>query len=97
VGSGSGDERLRPARFESKEASRHTRDRPEQVQWWAEIPALSAGQATFRESDDVTHDVNGDPDNAGFVQVIQGRSSDPERVRELMERTRAPGPSGART
>jgi hypothetical protein len=28
--------------------------------------------------------VTGDPDTAGFVQVMQGRSSDPERARELM-------------
>jgi hypothetical protein len=26
----------------------------------------------------------GDPDDAGFVQVIQGRGSDPDRARELM-------------
>jgi hypothetical protein len=28
--------------------------------------------------------VNGDPDDAGFVQVIQGRGSDTDRARELM-------------
>jgi hypothetical protein len=27
---------------------------------------------------------NGEPDDAGFVQVMQGRGSDPERARELM-------------
>ena len=29
-------------------------------------------------------DVHGDPDKAGFVQVMQGRVSDLERARELM-------------
>jgi len=28
--------------------------------------------------------VNGDPDRAGFVQVMQGRTSDPRRAREVM-------------
>jgi hypothetical protein len=36
------------------------------------------------DSSDVTADVTGDPDEAGFVQVIQGRGSDPDRARELM-------------
>lgn len=34
---------------------------------------------------DVTVDVQGDPDGAGFVQVMQGRSDDPERARQLMD------------
>ena len=29
-------------------------------------------------------DVNGDPDQAGFVQVMLGRGNDPERAKELM-------------
>lgn len=28
--------------------------------------------------------VNGEPDQAGFVQVMQGRGSDPERAKQLM-------------
>jgi anti-sigma factor RsiW len=34
----------------------------------------------------VTVDDSGDPDAAGFVQVIQGRGSDPDRAKELMGR-----------
>src|SRR5258708_20448150 len=49
-----------------------------------EIPKLFPGEVTFRDSSDVTADVNGDPGTAGFVQVMQGRGSDPERARELM-------------
>jgi hypothetical protein len=29
-------------------------------------------------------DMTGDPNQAGFVQVMQGRTSDPERAQELM-------------
>jgi hypothetical protein len=72
------------ARFESEEAARANSNRPEQDQWWAETSQLFTRQATFKDSSDVTVDVTGDPDTAGFVQVIQGRGSDPERARELM-------------
>jgi hypothetical protein len=72
------------ARFESQEAARRNSDRPEQDQWWAETSKLFTGEVTFRDSSDVTADVAGDPDTAGFVQVMQGRSSDPDRARQLM-------------
>lgn len=72
------------ARFESQEAARRNSDRPEQKQWWMETSKLFTGEVTFRDSSDVTVDVNGDPDEAGFVQVMQGRGSDPERAQELM-------------
>ena len=71
------------ARFESEEAARRNSDRPEQDQWWAETSKLF-GEVTFKDSSDVTVDVTGNPDDAGFVQVIQGRGSDPDRARELM-------------
>ncbi len=72
------------ARFESEEAARRNSDRPEQGQWFMETSRLFTGEVIFRDSSDVTVDVNGDPDTAGFVQVMQGRGSDPERARELM-------------
>jgi hypothetical protein len=72
-------------RFESEEAARRNSDRPEQDKWWAETSTLLTGQAVFHDSSDVMVDVQGDPDQAGFVQVMQGRSSDPARARELMD------------
>jgi hypothetical protein len=72
------------ARFESEEAARRNSDRPEQDRWWAETAALFSGEATFKDSSEVVVDVVGEPDEAGFVQVIQGRGSDPDRARELM-------------
>jgi hypothetical protein len=77
------------ARFESEEAARRNSDRPEQGQWWAETAELFSGEATFNDSTQVVVDVNGDPDQAGFVQVVQGRSSDPERARAAMSENTA--------
>ena len=67
------------ARFESEEAARRNSDRPEQGQWWAETAKLLDGEATFRDSTSVMPDVRGDPDQAEFVQVMQGpQGPDPE-------------------
>jgi quinol monooxygenase YgiN len=72
------------ARFESEEAAMANSARPEQDAWWAETAKLLDGEAAFRNSTDVDVNVNGDPDQAGFVQVMQGRGSDPERAKQLM-------------
>jgi hypothetical protein len=72
------------ARFESEEAATANSQRPEQDAWWSETAKLLDGEATFRNSTDVIVDLQGDPDRAGFVQVMQGRGSDPERAKALM-------------
>ena len=72
------------ARFESEEAAMANSARPEQGAWWAETAQLLDGEAVFRNSTDVDVEVSGDPDQAGFVQVMQGRGSDPERAKQLM-------------
>jgi hypothetical protein len=73
------------ARFESEEAAQRNSDRPEQGQWWAEVAQLLDGEATFRNSVNVMPDLRGDPDQAGFVQVMQGQQGpDPDRAQELM-------------
>jgi hypothetical protein len=71
-------------RFESEDAARRKSNRPEQDQWWAETSRLFDGEVTFRESTEVDLDIQGDPDRAGFVQIIEGRTHDPARARELM-------------
>ena len=73
-------------RFESEEAAKANSDRPEQGQWWAEMEKLLDGEATFQDSNNVTLDTSGDPDAAGFVQVMVGQVSDPERAQQLMAR-----------
>lgn len=72
------------ARFESEEAAMANSARSEQDAWWAQTAQLLDGEPVFRNSTDVEVDVSGDPDQAGFVQVMQGRGSDPERAKQLM-------------
>jgi len=71
-------------RFESEEAARANSDKPEQGKWWAEMERLFDGEAAFQDSNDVQVDTSGDPDAAGFVQVMSGQVTDPERVKQLM-------------
>jgi len=73
------------ARFESEEAARRNSARPEQDQWWTETSKLFTAEPSFRDSREVDVDLVGNPDDAGFVQVIQGRSTDPDRARALMQ------------
>jgi hypothetical protein len=71
-------------RFESEEAAQANSDRPEQSAWWEGMAALYDGEPTFHNSQVVDVDTPGDPDQAGFVQFMQGRTSDPDRAREVM-------------
>ena len=71
-------------RFESEEAARANSDRPEQGAWWAEMEKVFDGQPTFQDSNDVQVDTSGDPDAAGFVQVMTGQVTDPDRAKRLM-------------
>jgi hypothetical protein len=72
------------ARFESESAARRNSDRPEQDKWWGETATLFSGDATFQDSVEADADTAGDPDSAGFVQIMQGQASNPQRARELM-------------
>jgi hypothetical protein len=72
------------ARFESEDAARRNSKRAEQDQWWSETARTVSGDASFHDSVRVDADMVGDPNSAGFVQVIQGETRDPDRVRELM-------------
>jgi len=71
------------ARFESEEVARANSERPEQGRWWESLAANLDGEASFFESSEVDEDLVGNPDDAGFVQVMQGRVSDSARAREL--------------
>src|ERR1700716_4217139 len=61
------------ARFESADAAPRNNDRHEQGPRWVETIQIFPGEGAFFDSSDVRADVNGDPDTAGFVQVMQGR------------------------
>jgi hypothetical protein len=73
------------ARFESAEAAERNSRRPEQTQWWEETRRGFEGDVTFADSEDVTVDLQGDPDAAGFVQIMRGRATDAARGKALME------------
>jgi hypothetical protein len=72
------------ARFESEEAALGSGDRPEHDAWWDEFAKLFSAEPSVRNSEFVVIDTPGRPEDAGFVQVIQGRGSDPARAQELM-------------
>ena len=74
------------ARFDTVENARRNSDRPEQGQWWAETQPLFDGEVTFDDSTEVDDYVVGNPDTAGFVQVMQGQVTDLDRARALMRR-----------
>jgi hypothetical protein len=71
-------------RFESAETAGRNAQRPEQGRWWEETSRLFDGEVSFRDSEDVTVELQGDPDRAGFVQVMQGRVTDADRAKEIM-------------
>jgi hypothetical protein len=71
-------------RFESEDAARQNEKRPEQDAWWSETAKVFDGEPTFSESNEVEVDQSGDPGEAGFVQVMRGQTSDPDRAREIM-------------
>jgi hypothetical protein len=70
-------------RFESADAARRNSDRPEQGRWWAETSGAFQ-DVGFLDSDDVLVELSGDPAQAGFVQVMQGRVTDADRARKIM-------------
>jgi len=76
-------------RFESADAARRNSDRPEQHQWWMETAKLFSGDVTFYDCREVVEFGRGGSDDAGFVQVIQGRIRDVERARVLYQRSEA--------
>jgi hypothetical protein len=71
-------------RFESKEAAARNSTRPEQSAWWTETEKSFDGEVTFHDCDEAMEFLDGGADDAGFVQVIQGRVEDPERFRRFM-------------
>jgi hypothetical protein len=72
------------ARFESEETARSNSERPEQSAWWEQTRQVFDREPEFHDSTRVDVELQGDPSQAGFVQIMQGRSTDPDRARELM-------------
>ncbi|HKC29462.1 MAG TPA: hypothetical protein VKB75_15715 [Jatrophihabitans sp.] len=72
------------ARFESADEARANSDRPEQGAWWAEMEKGFDGQPTFMDTENVESMLDGGSDDAGFVQIMTGRSDDPTRMHQLL-------------
>lgn len=70
------------ARFEDEDAARANSDRPEQDEWWVETARHIDG-AMFHDCTVVDLFNDGGSDDAGFVQVIQGKVTDIDKAREL--------------
>ena len=62
------------ARFETEEAARANSNRPEQDAWAKEVASYFAGEQTFIDCPQVDVFLGGGSDDAGFVQVMQGRA-----------------------
>ncbi|SEL52007.1 hypothetical protein [Rhodococcus maanshanensis] len=72
------------ARFESEEAARRNSERPEQGAWWAETERCFEGPVSFMDCPEVTEWLGGGSDDAGFVQIMEGHTSDAARMREVL-------------
>jgi hypothetical protein len=71
------------ARFESADAARRNSGRAQQGEWWSNMSKLFTGEAVFHDCSEVDVVRGGGSDDAGFVQVMQGRTPDVARLREL--------------
>ncbi len=73
------------ARFETAVASHANSQRDQQSAWWAETEKCLEA-ATFQDSTEVITMHGGGSDVAGFVQVMCGRVTDPEKMEALRPR-----------
>jgi hypothetical protein len=88
---------LMVARFTDAESARTNSERPAQGQWWERTARHLDGEATFRESTDTTPLFEGGSNDAGFVQVMEGRVADRAKAdafesTEMLEQLRAARP-----
>ncbi|MGA9101241.1 hypothetical protein [Aeromicrobium sp.] len=71
-------------RFESKEKAMANSARPETDAMAQRMAELMDGPPTFYDCDDVTVWLEGGSDDAGFVQIIKGKTDDAERLKQVM-------------
>ena len=76
------------ARFADRAAAEANNDRPEQSAWFAAHGAtMFDGPPTFTESEDVDEFLRGGSNDAGFVQITQGRIVDRQALADFEART----------
>jgi hypothetical protein len=77
-------------RFASEDHARRNGERPEQREWWRDASQHLA-RVVFHNARKVHTYRDGGSDSAGFVQIIQGRTDDMERMVSLgRDRNEAP-------
>ncbi|WP_375430994.1 GNAT family N-acetyltransferase [uncultured Friedmanniella sp.] len=82
-------------RFASAADARHSSDRVEQAQWWAESATVFAGDVSFDNYDGVTLFGDGGSEDAALVEVLVGRvprRRGAEVTSQLVERVSALSP-----
>lgn len=72
-------------RFESREAAARSAATPEQAAWLDRLRDCFDGELMFHDCDNAMMFLGGGSDEAGFVQVIQGRVTDADRFRHMFE------------
>ena len=72
-------------RFEDKEQAMTNSGRPEQGQWWSETERLFDGPVEFHDAEKVLLMLQGGSDDAGFVQIIEGKLDDPALIEAEMD------------
>jgi hypothetical protein len=68
-------------RFTSEETAKVDSDLAEQGAWFEETSKALDGEVTFHDCRDVDVLLDGGSDDAGFVQIMQGRAKDQEQMR----------------
>jgi hypothetical protein len=76
------------ARFENEEVARSNSDSPQQSAWWEETSQYLSNPM-FHDCREVDLVNDGGSDDAGFVQVIQGKTKDVAKSREIDSRMTA--------
>ncbi len=85
------------ARFLDEASAQANSSRAEQNAWWEQTVDCFDGEPTFRESSDIRFLFDGGSDDAGFVQVMEGRAVDRAKAEafetpELLEQLRKARP-----
>jgi len=81
------DQFIGVVRFSSREQAMANSERPEQGTWAERMAAALDGPAVFSDCEDVSVFLDGGSDDAGFVQVIQGKAVDRALVSALLADT----------
>ena len=72
-------------RFDDKEQAMTNSGRPEQGQWWSETERLFDGPVEFHDAEKVLLMLQGGSDDAGFVQILEGKLDDPALIEAEMD------------